>query len=86
LSYLANQTHTETNIDTDNRPDQSPTPSQSHTMSPSTTYHSGSESALPQSIHHLTAIHLPHPNHPYGIDPEGLPYITEHETNHWIGF
>ena len=69
-------------MDTDTKPDTESITSQT---SQSTGYYTTSEGALPQPPA-PTPERFPHPDHPYGVDRDGLPYFLTHETSHYIGF
>ena len=53
--------------------------------SQSTKYYTTSEGALPKPPA-PTPERFPHPDHPYGVDSDGLPYFLAHETSRYIGF
>ena len=90
LSCLVDQADSDTDRETNSGPDQSV-----HTTSRSTIYHSDSDNALPRPAQAAsvasqppsseavitTPIHIPHPNHPYGVNQDGLLHITAHSTN-----
>ena len=69
-------------MDTDTDPD---TNSITSRTSQSTKYYTTSKGALPWPPA-PTSKRFPHPDHPYGVDCDGLPYFLAHETNQYIGF
>ena len=70
------------NMDTDTDPD---TNSITSWTSQSTEYYTTSKGALPQPPA-PTFKPFPHPDHPHGVDHDGLPYFLAHETNRYISF
>ena len=69
-------------MDMDTNPD---TDSITSRTSQSTKYYTTSKGALPQPPA-PTPKCFPHPDHPYGMDCDGLPYFFAHETTRYIGF
>lgn len=82
LSYFIDQANNQTDMDTNHDIDSIPdcpdcTPSQS------TEHHSGSDDAQPHPAGTIiskpaTSTCIPHPNYPYGIYRNGVPYFLEH--------
>ena len=70
------------NMDMDTDPDTNSVTSQT---SQSTEYYTMSKGALPWPPA-PTPECFPYPDHPYGVDCDGLPYFLAHETNWYISF
>ena len=99
LFFLANQADSDTDQDTDSGPDQSvyttsqftvyhldsdnalPRPAQAAPLLTTMEEHAAPLSPSSGTV----PVCIPHPNHPYSVDQNGLPYIMAHSTNWWIG-
>ena len=98
LSFLADQANSDTNWDTNGGPDRSVHTASCSTIydSDSNDAHPRPAQAAPEEhvtpqppsseVVIVTPVWILHPDHPYSVDQNGLPYIMAHSTNQWIGF